>query len=143
MGKRAVIEESSTSSEAEVPTKKRGKPKKWGKLANPELAFDLENEANPSIIEMSSNATVSDEVPKSAQSEEAPKGEKVKEENAPKESSCPEKPALPVIATVAWLVEKKGPSTIREETHAPKKIRNPPYHKRSRRAEDRREVTRG
>ena len=45
MGKRAVIEEPPTSREAEVHAKKRGKPIKWGNLANPELAFDLEIEA--------------------------------------------------------------------------------------------------
>ena len=88
MGKRAVIEESSTSSEAEVPAKKKGKPIKWGKLSNPELAFDLENEANPYIIEISSNTTVSEETPKSVQSEEASKGEKVKEETPRKKAAA-------------------------------------------------------
>ena len=117
MGKRAIIEESSTSSEAEVPAKKRGKPIKRGKLANPELALDLENEANPLFIEIYSNTTVSEAAPKSVQSEEAPKGEKVKEENAPKESRCPEKPALPAKATVSRQIEKKGPVRTSERKH--------------------------
>ena len=83
------------------------------------MAFDLENEANPSIIEISSNTTVSEEAPKNSQSEEAHKG--VKEENAPKESSCPEKPALPVKVTVAWQIEKKGPVRTSERKHMPPK----------------------
>ena len=89
----------------------------WGKLANPELAFDLENEANPSIIEISSNTAVSEDPPTSVQSEESPKGENVKKENAPKESSCPEKPALPVKATLSREKEKKGPVRTTERKH--------------------------
>ena len=98
---------------------KRGKPTKWGKPANPELAFDLENKANPSIIEISSNITVSGEDPEIAQSEEVPKERE--EENAPKENNCPEKPALPVKATVAWQIEKKGPVPTSERKHMPPK----------------------
>ena len=114
----------------------------WGKLANPELAFDLENEANPSIIEISSNTAVSEDPPTSVQSEESPKGENVKKENAPKESSSPEKPALPVKATVSRQKEKKGPVQRRGNT-CPQKDAESTLLQRKERARKRIEVTSG
>ena len=47
--------------------------------------------------------------------------EQVKDENTPKESSCPEKPALPVKATVSLQIEKKGPVGTSERKHMPPK----------------------
>ena len=76
------------------------------------------------------------------QSEETPEGEKLKEENAaPKESSCPEKPALPVKATVSLQIEKKGPVRTSERKHMPQKDAELTLlQKKTRRARKRKEV---
>ena len=121
LGKRAVIEESSSSSETEIPIKKERKPTKWEKPATPEFAFDLENEAPSSIIDISSNTTGIDEAPKTAQNEEVTNEGKLKEENGPKPSNCPEKPVIPVKATLSWQMEKRGPIRTSERRHIPPK----------------------
>ena len=121
LGKRAVIEESSSSSETEIPIKKEGKPTKWEKPATPEFAFDLENEAPSSIIDISSNTTGNDEAPKTAQNVEVTNEGMVKEEIGPKPSNCPEKPVIPVKATLSWQIEKRGPIRTSERRHIPPK----------------------
>ena len=118
-GKRAIIDESSTSSELELPAKKKGPAVKWGKTTSPELAFDSETEANPSIIEISSNTTVNGEESKGPQSETAP--EEVKKENAPKEDNRTKQQAIPLKATVEWQKEKGVPTRTSERKHVPPK----------------------
>ena len=141
MGKRALIEESSTSSGAGVPAKKRGKPLEWGKLANHELTFDLENEANLSIIEISSNTTVSEEAPKSVQSEEAPKGEKVKEKTPRKKAAARRSQHSCEDYGIPANREERTSPYIGEETHAPKKDTESTFLQRNKEGKKRREVT--
>ena len=57
--RRAILSESTSTSEGEEPVRKKKKKKKKKKVTarNPELAFDLENEKKQDIIEISSGTT--------------------------------------------------------------------------------------
>ena len=54
--RRAILSESTSTCEGEEPVRKQKKKKKET-ARNPELAFDLENEQRPNIIEISSGTT--------------------------------------------------------------------------------------
>ena len=122
-GKRAIIEDSSSSSESEGTTKRKGKKAKqekasprglsvkWEKLPTQDLAFDLETEKQPSIIDISSTTDSkgsTDEVP-------PPKQEVAK--TAEKEES----ETIPIKATSSWQMEKKVPTRSSERKHVPPK----------------------
>ena len=53
--RRAILSESTSTSKGEEPVRKQKKKKETAR--NPELAFDLENEQRPNIIEISSGTT--------------------------------------------------------------------------------------
>ena len=122
-GKRAIIEDSSSSSESKGTTKRKGKKTKqgkspllglsakWEKLPTPELAFDLQNKTQPSIIDISSTADSKDNAEEviPPKQQDSPKVEKGENET------------IPIKATSSWQVEKKGPIRSSERKHMPPK----------------------
>ena len=64
VGRRAQINDTSTSSEPEQPAPKKGKVTKRGEAKTPEVAIEFEKERPPSIIDISSNTTESKVQPK-------------------------------------------------------------------------------
>ena len=58
VGRRATINETSSSSEPEQPAPKKGKKnQKQGKAKTPEVAIECDEEKPPSLIDISSNTT--------------------------------------------------------------------------------------
>ena len=85
---------------------------KWGKAPTPEMAFDLENETQPSIIDITSTIETNEKAPKEATPP--------KQEEASKEETGPYD-AIPIKATTSWQVEKKGPIRYSEKKLVPPK----------------------
>ena len=107
--KRVVLD---TSSNDEEPTKEANTRKKTNQKPQ-EIAFDLENEQRPEIIDIATSST--------NRGDETTKGPAVKTEND-KEQKIEEAPGsstIPINATIRWELEKAGPVRVLDRKRVP------------------------
>ena len=108
VGRRATINETSSSSEPEQPAPKKGKTQKQEKAKTPEVAIEFDEEMPPSVIDISSNTTENENPTQEPTKEISCKTES----GAPKETNKPEKVAIPVKATTSLTGEYRRESTL-------------------------------
>ena len=102
--RRAILSDTTSSSDSEAQPKKRKAQVKKGENNNSEIAFDLERESRPTLIEISSTAT--------EQVEGKEPGPVTKEENGDTggKTQSPKKVKVPINASTLWEVQKNGPA---------------------------------
>ena len=109
--KRVVLD---TSSNDEELTKEANTKKKTNQKTQ-EIAFDLENEQRPKIIDIATSSTDG--------GDESTKGFEVKTENdkEQKNEEAPGNITNPINATIRWEVEKAGPARVLGRKRVPTK----------------------